>query len=282
MSEPPPSSLDSPTDDLDAVFGRIRILMHTLSGVHLADSKKELVRARIGKRLRALGCTGFRQYLEIVSSPGGRRELAYMVDLLTTNQTFFFREPAHFQFLKKEVFPHLRALPRPFRIWSAGCASGEEPYSIAILLLEEIPGVIRRDVKILATDLSRRALAKAGEGVYDEGQLRCVPLPLRSRYFTLLPSGAERRSRYRVTAEVRALVRIAWMNLMDPWPMRGPFDVIFCRNVMIYFDRATRERLVQRFSAHLSPGGYLMVGHSESLSGLRHDLHYIQAAVYRK
>ncbi len=281
MSESP-SILDTPCDDLDAVFGKIRALMHNLSGVHLSDSKKELVRARIGKRLRALGCRGFRQYLEFVVGPQGGEELAHMVDLLTTNQTSFFREPAHFHFLKNEVLPRLRSSPRVFRMWSAGCASGEEPYSLAILLLEEIPGVLRKDVKILATDLSRRALAQARAGVYEESQLRQVPPSLRSRYFTPLSSGPEGKRRYRVNAEVRAMVRIAWMNLMDPWPMRGPFDVIFCRNVMIYFDRITRERLVQRFSNHLRPGGYLMVGHSESLSGLRHDLHYVQAAVYRK
>jgi chemotaxis protein methyltransferase CheR len=205
-----------------------------------------------------------------------------MVDILTTNKTNFFRELPHFAFLRDNVLPQFKGADRPLRIWSAGCSSGEEPYSLAILIREEFGSRGNRDVRILGTDLSMRALARAREGAYDEGQMDGVPPALRSRYFSRVHKAEAGAARYQVRPEVRSLVSLAPLNLMEGWPMKGPFDVIMCRNVMIYFDRKTREQLIQRFSQLLPPGGHLLVGHSESLNGLAHDLTYVQPAVYRK
>lgn len=269
-------------DDLPDVFGRVSDLMYRISGVNLTDGKRELVRARLSKRMRVLGWRSFSQYVDFVESDDGRAELAQMVDILTTNKTNFFRELPHFNFLREEVLPKFKGVDRPLRIWSAGCSSGEEPYSLAILIREEFGSRGNRDVRILGTDLSRRALARAREGVYDEAQMDGVPPDLRSRHFSRIRKPEAGPFRYQVRPEVRSLVSLASLNLMERWPMKGPFDVIMCRNVMIYFDRKTRERLIQRFSRLLPGGGHLMVGHSESLNGLAHDLSYVQPAVYRK
>lgn len=273
--------LDQDAGGLEA-FRRVSRLMYRISGVNLTDGKQELVRARIAKRMRVLGQASITEYVDLVEGPGGADELAHMVDVLTTNKTSFFREEPHFDFLASTVIPDWLASGGPLRIWSAGCSSGEEPYSVAMLLLDRVPDLARRDVRILATDLSRPVVAKAQAGVYDEPLLDSMPRALRDRYTTSkpgLPGGARLREMNR---EVRALVSFAQLNLMARWPMRGPFDVIMCRNVMIYFDRATRQRLVERFAGLLHDGGHLLVGHSESLNGLDHGLSYVQPAVYRR
>ncbi len=269
-------------DGLDGVFDRISALMYEISGVNLTDGKRELVRARIGKRLKATGWDTYGEYVDFVESQEGREELARMVDALTTNKTSFFRELPHFEYLRDTVLPHFANPRKPLRIWSAGCSSGEEPYSVAILLRQVFQDLPRRDVRILATDLSQEMLARARKGVFDEQQTEGLPAKLRARFFQPVHGSASGTVRYRVQEEVRDMVKLAPLNLVGPWPMKGPFDVILCRNVMIYFDRATRERLVQRFTQLLPPGGHLMVGHSESLNGLAHDLQYVQPAVYRK
>lgn len=272
--------------DLEAggleAFRRVSRLMYRISGVNLTDGKQELVRARIAKRMRVLGQASITEYVDLVEGPGGGEELAHMVDVLTTNKTSFFREESHFDFLASTVIPEWLSSGGPLRIWSAGCSSGEEPYSVAMLLLDRVPDLARRDVRILATDLSRPVLAKAQAGVYDEPLLTSVPPALRERCTTArpgLPGGLLLREMNR---EVRALVAFAQLNLMGHWPMRGPFDVIMCRNVMIYFDRETRQRLVERFARLLGPGGHLLVGHSESLNGLDHGMSYVMPAVYRR
>jgi chemotaxis protein methyltransferase CheR len=272
--------------DLDAggleAFRRVSRLMYRISGVNLTDGKQELVGARIAKRMRVLGQESVTEYVDFVEGPGGADELAHMVDVLTTNKTSFFREEPHFDFLASTVIPGWLASGGPLRIWSAGCSSGEEPYSVAMLLLDRVPDLARRDVRILATDLSRPVLAKAQAAVYDEPLLDSVPRALRDRYTTPkpgIPGGAPLREMNR---EVRSLVSFAQLNLMAHWPMRGPFDVIMCRNVMIYFDRDTRQRLVERMAGLLRERGHLLVGHSESLNGLDHGLSYVQPAVYRR
>ena len=169
---------------------------------------------------------------------------------------------------------------RRLHVWSAGCSSGEEPYSIAIHLREAIPDLQAWDVKVLATDLSTAVLARAREGIYDKQRLQDVPGMLRSKHFTCIEARPERR--YQVKESLRKLVHFARLNLMDPWPMRGPFEVIFCRNVMIYFDKPTQGQLVERFSELLAPGGTLFIGHSESLTGVRHQLRYVEPTVYEK
>jgi len=269
-------------DDLDEVFFRVTRIMYDITGVNLTEAKRELVRSRLAKRLRATGCDSFTEYVDFVESKAGRRELAVMVDTLTTNKTSFFREPVHFSFLRESILPALGDSGRPIRIWSAGCSSGEEPYSLSILLREALQDSSRRDIRILATDLSRRVLVQAREATYSEAQVEGVSAKLRSSYFTRIKDRESGTSRYRVKQEIRSAVTFAPLNLMDPWPMKGPFHVIFCRNVMIYFDRGIRARLVERFRQLLPKGGHLFVGHSESLNGLSHDLHYVQPAVYRK
>lgn len=279
---PTPASAREPDAALEGQFGTIRRLMYDIAGVHLGEAKVDLVRSRLSKRIRALGRRGFRDYVEHVLSPEGREELATMVDVLTTNKTSFFRESGHFELLARQVVPERLRAPGELRIWSAGCSSGEEPYTLAMVLLETVPEARRRDVRILATDISARMVARAREAVYDEDRLDDVPEALRRRYFERAPSPAGGPARYAVGAAARSLVQVARLNLMEPWPMKGPFHVIFCRNVMIYFDRRTRERLVRRFADLLAPGGYLFVGHSESLHALNHGLRYVQPAVYRR
>jgi chemotaxis protein methyltransferase CheR len=256
-----------------AHFREISGIVYDVAGIQLPPGKEGLVRSRLAKRLRARGLASYGEYLDLVRRPGGD-ELAEMVDALTTNKTDFFREPAHFDFLRARVLPRLG--PGPLRVWSAGCSTGEEPYTLAVVLRDALPDLARRDVKILATDISRRVLAQAKAGVYGDQAIEGVPPEPRRRHFARGPEG------WAASDALRALITFAPLNLMGAWPMRGPFQAIFCRNVMIYFDRPTQQTLVQRFHDLLAPGGYLFVGHSESLSALSHGFTYVQPAVYRR
>ncbi len=267
------------TDLTEAQFNAISSLVKSLAGINLTEAKKELVRARLTKRLRKLGLATFDDYVEYLQNDTTGAELVAMLDVLSTNTTYFFREAKHFEWLRQEVLPRLAARRR-VRIWSAGCSSGEEPYSIAIVLLEAIPDLADWDAAILATDLSTEVLARARQGIYPASRLREVPPMLLGRHFTLLATKPERT--YRVNDPVRRLVHFARLNLMGQWPMKGPFDVIFCRNVMIYFDRPTRQDLIARFHSILAPGGTLFIGHSESLTGIDHSFRYVLPTVYRK
>lgn len=259
-----------------AQFQRIRDLMYETSGVNLVKGKEELVKARLSKRIRALELDGFDDYVRFIEQEAEGKELFQMVDELTTNKTSFFREASHFDLLRDEVAPAYCDRGGKFRIWSAGCSSGEEPYTLAITLSEALPNIERRDVKILATDISPTILDQARTGVYSSKVLGDVADSQRRRYF-------DKRSDdlYAAGDELRSLITFALLNLMEPWPMKGSFDMIFCRNVMIYFDQSTRQRLVRRFHKMLAPGGYLCVGHSESLNSCDHGLAYVQPAVYR-
>lgn len=261
-------------------FARIRQLLYQLCGIALRPGKEGLVKARLMKRLLALALDSFDAYLAYVEHDPSGQELVAMIDALTTNKTSFFREPQHFVYLRHRVVPELQETRHPIRFWSAGCASGEEPYSLAMALWETLPGIEQRDVRILATDISTRVLAVARQAVYEKETLSDVPAPVLHKYFMLVRHDATRA--YQVKDPIRAMVRFVRLNLMQPWPMRGPFDAIFCRNVMIYFDKPTQERLVQRFWALLRPGGHLFIGHSESLTGASHAFHYVQPAVYVK
>jgi chemotaxis protein methyltransferase CheR len=259
-----------------AQFNQISEDVYRTCGIHLPGSKKVLVKSRLAKRLRLLGLNDFTGYLDYVRQDASGREMSAMMEVLTTNKTCFFREAQHFDYLRLELLPQLRAQNRPIRCWSAGCSSGEEPYTLAMLLQEELPQPYA--AQILATDLSTRVLAKARAAIYEEELLSDVPVWLRQKYFTLVPGTPPRK--YQVLENIRALVRFARLNLMEPWPMKGPFDIIFCRNVMIYFDKPTQQTLVQRYTQLLRPGGLLFVGHAESLSALTHELRYVQPAVY--
>ncbi|HZF67216.1 MAG TPA: protein-glutamate O-methyltransferase CheR [Gemmatirosa sp.] len=266
-----------------AQFRAISTIARDVAGIQLRAGKEGLVRSRLARRLRTLAVPSYDAYLERVA--GDPRELAEMVDLLTTNKTSFFRERAHFDFLRDALLPHWRAHPaEPVRLWSAGCSSGEEAYTLAMVLREAFPDIERRDVRILATDLSHRVLAQAREGVYGDAAVADVPPALLHRHFTRVaaPSGAQGAGAWSAGPGLRQLVTFAPLNLMGAWPMRGPFHAILCRNVMIYFDKPTQQRLVERYHALLAPGGHLFVGHSESLSALTHAFAYVQPALYRR
>ncbi len=264
----------------DRQFKKISQLIYDMVGIKLCSGKEGLVKSRLSKRLRALGISDFDAYLDFVGNDRSGKELITLIDSLTTNKTNFFREVQHFDFLRTHILPSFRAEGRRMRLWSAGCSSGEEPYSMAILLREEWPTVDQCDVRILATDISTRVLDTATKAVYEEETVKEIELPLIRKYFTCVresPSHA-----YHVNDNVRRMVHLARLNLMDPWPMKGPFHVIFCRNVMIYFDKQTQLDLVRRFWEMLAPGGYLLVGHSESLTASSYRFRYVRPATYVK
>ncbi len=258
-------------------FQRISELVYRHCGINLKNGKESLVKARLLKRFRAIGMDSFDSYLKMIDSKSGEKELEKMIDIMTTNKTSFFREIEHFRFLEETVFPSLN--DNRVRFWSAACSSGEEPYSLAMVLRENFVNIDRKDVLILATDISRRMLEKGQKALYPAEAVKDLPALYLQKYFV---KQQDRAGAYLVSENVKSLVRLACLNLMDPWPMKGPFNVIFCRNVMIYFDRTTQQRLINRFWELLEPGGYLFVGHSEGLSGISHKFKYIRPATYKK
>lgn len=260
-------------------FERIRRLAHEHFGLDLRNGKEELVSARLGKKIRQWGFHTFQQYCDhVVADPSGEA-LVEMIDALTTNHTMFLREPAHFDFLRRMAAAELRGRG-PIEIWSAACSTGEEPYSIAICLIEELgPGAASR-IRILASDISTRALDAARKGVYAAERFDGFPAGWLPRYF--LRGEGNWKGWFRTKPELRRMVEFRRINLMDPLTSLPRFAVVFCRNVMIYFDKPTQEDLLGRLTGRLEPGGYLLTGHSESLLGGRHSLEYICPAVYRK
>jgi len=260
-------------------FQELSRLAYDYAGLDLRSGKEQLVMTRLGKKLRELNLASFQEYCRHVAEDRTGEALVAMIDALTTNHTSFFREPAHFDFLRRTILPWLRQRER-IGVWSAACSTGEEPYSIAISLLEEMGPEARRKAHILATDISTRALAKARRGIYPAERFEGLAMhQLRSH----LLRGEERwRGWYQVRKDVRALIEFRRVNLMESIALLGPFPVIFCRNVMIYFDRPTQQDLVRRLAERLEVGGYLLVGHAESLNGLDHPLQYVRPAVYRK
>lgn len=278
MTAPSPSALFTECELTASQFARITRLLHDHAGIRMREGKEGLVRARLTKRLRKLGLADFDAYLEFVEQEPSRREFAEMIDALTTNKTSFLREASHFDYLRDVVFPQLG---NSVRIWSAGCSSGEEPYTLAMLCHDALPDIARRDVKILATDISHRVLATAKAGVYPAENMNDVPAAWLQKHW-VRRTDTNGRPVYEAQPSLRRLVHFAKLNLMERWPMQGPFDAILCRNVMIYFDKATQQQLVERYWALLRPGGHLFVGHSESLTGLTHRFRYVQPAVYVK
>jgi chemotaxis protein methyltransferase CheR len=268
------SSLSLPSD----VYRRICDLMYQRFGIQLGPAKKHLVIARLADLLRRKGVRSFDEYYQHVVSDSTGQELSAMVDALTTNFTSFFREPEHFEYLAKQVLPGLNRRPK-IRVWSAGCATGEEPHSLACCLLEAA-GAIRPSIEILATDISTRALAAAQRGVYPADHFAELSGAWQKRF--LLRGEGKWHGWYRFKPEVHQLIRFGYLNLNEPFSNVGVFNVIFCRNVMIYFDQAARQRLVGRLLQQLEPGGYLFPGHAESLSGVEQSLQLVQPAIYRK
>jgi chemotaxis protein methyltransferase CheR len=261
----------------DGEFQAIRRLAHEKFGLELKSGKQELVAARLGKKLREHNFPTFRDYYRHVLEDSTGEALIGLIDALTTNHTSFLREPAHFDYLRETILPALERRRR-IEIWSAACSTGEEPYSIACALLEA--GVAPDRARIVATDISTRVLETARAGVYPAERFEEIPAGWRRKY--LLRGTRRWEGWFRLRPEVRAMVEFRRLNLVEPFPELGPFPVIFCRNVMIYFDKPTQERVVGRLEARLEPGGWLLVGHAESLAGVRHSLRYVKPAVYRK
>ncbi len=253
--------------------------LHRIAGIRLGPGKRALVVSRLGPRVRATGARSLDAYVDETLRGGDDTELSHFVDVLTTNKSAFFREPAHFDHLRDSVFPRLERTARPLRFWSAGCAAGEEPYTLAMVARDALSAPALARTRILATDISHRILAAAREARYGATQRDGVPPAQLARHFDVTPAADGTR---RVNEPTRDLVRFAWLNLIGDWPMRGTFDVILCRNVMIYFDRPTQERLVARLGSLLVAGGFLYVGHAESLTGVPHTLEPVIPSVYRK
>ncbi len=262
----------------DKQFNHISKMVYRHSGINLKKGKETLVRARLMKRVRALNLDSLDNYMSYLENDRNSGELTAMIDAMTTNKTSFFREADHFHFLKDSVLPDIRG--SRMRFWSAACSSGEEPFSLAITLRENLGNVDPKACLILATDISQKMLEKAWQGVFNKDTIKSLPNGLVKKYFNKTNDG--HNMVYQIKGQIREMIRFGWLNLMDAWPMSGPFNVIFCRNVMIYFDRATQEKLVNRFWDLLASGGYLFVGHSEGLSGVKHRFEYVRPATYRK
>ncbi|MBM4341462.1 MAG: protein-glutamate O-methyltransferase CheR [Deltaproteobacteria bacterium] len=268
----------------DIEFEKISRLVYEQCGINLSDGKKELVKARLGKRIRAGQFKSFHDYYHHVVNNETGEELVYLLDSISTNFTFFFREPKHFDYIRSELLPELikrkRSHGNRLRFWSAGCSSGEEPYSIVITLLEAIENPLAWDISILATDLSTKVLKTAESGVFHKERVHSISSPLLKKY--ILRGDGKWQDSVRVKDAVRKHVQFMRLNLMEPFSFKEPFDCIFCRNVMIYFDKKTQADLVARFYECLVEGGVLLIGHSESLTGMSHPFKYVRPAIYKK
>ena len=250
-------------------------------GLYLTLAKKDLAYSRLTKRLRALGLADFSSYCRLIEAEEGADERMQMLSALTTNVTHFFREDHHFRTLKEQVLPPLIAAARTggrLRLWSAGCSAGQEPYSLAFTLLGLCPEASKLDIRILATDVDPVIIAKAKAGVYDNEELKSLPDTSKAQHITDMGG-----SRFAIGAKARELISFGELNLMQDWPIKGPFDVIFCRNVAIYFDKDTQSRLWSRFADLLPAGGYLCIGHSERVAGpATASLETVGVTTYRK
>jgi chemotaxis protein methyltransferase CheR len=261
-------------------FDFLRALAYRHAGIALADHKQSMVQRRISRRISQLGLGGFGAYCDLLRGQSGEGELEHLVNALTTNKTDFFRENHHFEHLTKTVVPAFTSSgSKRLRIWSAGCSTGQEPYSVAMTLLLSLQGFDIRDVKVLATDIDTEVLVLAENGCFNRSEIETLPRSLGTSCFVTDPKDA---SRCRVTPLVRDLVSFRHLNLHASWPMTGPFDAIFCRNTVIYFDKPTQSRLFDRFANILAPGGWLYVGHSESLFSVSSRFQFEGQSIYRK
>lgn len=245
--------------DFDFIAGLVR----QRTGIVLAENKQDMVYGRLTRRLRALGMNSFTEYCALVKSPAGQDELTAFTNALTTNLTSFFRESHHYDHLRTEVVPRLAARGgRRLRLWSAGSSSGEEAYSAAMVLLSALPDAERWDARILGTDIDSQMVAHATAGIYDAERAARIPDDLRRRFIEAVPG---QPNKVRMAPALRRMVSFKRLNLLGRWPMSGPFDVIFCRNVAIYFDKPTQASLYTRLGELLADDGTLYIGHSEHL-----------------
>jgi len=268
-------------------FHRLKDFIYQECGIKLTDAKRIMLEARLQKRLKILNINSFEEYVDYLFSPQGLdSEMIHMIDVVTTNKTDFFREPAHFDYLVNTVIPdliknHSNSIRKNLMIWSAGCSSGEEPYTIAMVLdgcLERYSGIT---YLILATDISTRMLDTGKLGIYSADRIAHIEDTYRKRYF--LKSKDRTKNLVRIIPELRARVRFRRLNFMEgDFGFREPMDIIFCRNVIIYFDKQIQERLLQKFCHYLSPGAYLFMGHSETLFGMNLPLIQVAPTVYKR
>jgi chemotaxis protein methyltransferase CheR len=268
-------------------FARLSGFIQSECGIRLSAQKKIMLEARLRKRLRALGIESFGEYCNFLfSSEGQEREKLHMIDVVTTNKTDFFREPRHFEYLARQAIPELFRLygagtRQELSLWSAGCSTGEEPYTLAMVLNEYVESLPAFRFSILATDISTRVLHKAIRAVYKKESAGLIPAALKKKY--LMRSKDKERALVRVVPKLRSCIKFRRLNFIeDNFDINGPFDIIFCRNVIIYFDRPTQQKVLQTIYRHLKPGGYLFMGHSETLSSLSTPLVSLGSTIYRK
>jgi len=266
----------------EADFAHIRVYVKEHTGINLTEAKKNMVYSRLSRRLRQLNMTSFSDYWARVTAAGSD-EKGDFINAITTNLTAFFRENHHFEFLSDTLLPQLvkdNQHTRKLRIWSAGCSTGEEPYSIAMTLLEQVPDAAKWDIKILATDLDTNVLAHAQAGIYDAERVRSLPDSRKKRWFKR-GSGTNSGS-VRASNELRNLIKFRQLNLMGQWPMKGPFDFMFCRNVVIYFDKPTQKVLFDRYAGMLVEDGHIFLGHSETLYKVTDRYELLGKTIYKK
>lgn len=264
----------------DEEFRFLTDLVYQRTGIVLGDNKRNLLYSRLARRLRALKLETFQQYCALMETPAGESELQNMVNAVTTNLTKFFREDHHFDHLRKSVLPTLFAPARRgarIRFWSAGCSSGQEPFSLAMTLCDAVPDLARWDCRILATDLDSNMIARCQSGRYSDREVESIPPALRAAH---MEKGAD--GHYTFSAPVRRLVTFRQLNLLEPWPMHGPFDIVFFRNVLIYFDVETQRGILERMHGLIADGGFLYAGHSENLTRVTDRFRLLGQTIYSK
>ena len=267
-------------------FLKLKDFVESYCGIKMPATKKQMVEGRIRKRVRSLGLEGYGEYMDYVFSDKGEIELVNLIDVLTTNKTDFFREPSHFSFLQEKVLPHLlqqgaASSTRPVKVWSAGCSTGEEPYTLAMVLAEFFRGFSSDAYKITATDICTDVLKKAAEAVYGEDKVANIPYEIKKKY--LLRSKDRASRKVKIGKNLRSKIQFKRLNFMDDkFPLEADYDIIFCRNVIIYFERDVQERVLQKLLSHLKPGGFLFLGHSETIHGMTLPVETVFPTVYRK
>lgn len=264
----------------DGEFTFLAELVYQRTGIVLGDNKRNLLYSRLARRLRALGLASFQEYCSLLETPAADGELPHLVNAVTTNLTKFFREDHHFEHLRKTTLPALFAPSRRgarIRFWSAGCSSGQEPFSIAMTLREMVPDLARWDCKILATDLDSNMIARCESARYNLREVESIPAPLRQAYLQEVDEES-----YVFAGDIRRLITFRQLNLLDRWPMKGPFDVVFFRNVLIYFDVETQRAILERMHGLIADDGLLYAGHSENLARVTDRFALLGQTIYRK
>ena len=265
----------------DSEFAKLSKFIYTEYGIKMPPEKRIMLQSRLQKRLRALKIYSFKDYIEYVFSKEGNNEIIHMMDVVSTNKTDFYREPAHFEYLRDTILPQLYEEKKSIKLWSAGCSSGPEVYTLAIELSEFGMGNAGFDFSILGTDISTLMLKKAYSAIYPEDMIQRMPLELKRKY--LLKSKDKDKKLVRVNQNLRKKTKFQRVNFMDDsYPVNEQFDIIFCRNVLIYFDRETQEKVINKLCRHLRQGGYFFLGHSESITNINVPLKQLKPTVYSK